>query len=511
MRKMKKTIAGLIVLQMLISGTMLIQNTAEAQTVRIGWRGDMNQDDTLSVKDIVLLQKYLVGTESFDRSILSCNADVLEDGRVNCFDLSLLRQCVTNEAEWIGIYSEIPDEETDFISAPIKAITASLPSQDDASLVIFYVDFPDCQFDSKLSESEVEQIAFGSENIDSEYYPFESMSAFYKRSSKSAMNLNGKVFSYTAKNSISYYNENKVALAEECFEAFKENADFAEYDKNCDGKIDATLFTVPPTANDDYWWPCAGAFGDPEYSVDGVNVGHIITGNVDPVDYSNFNSSYLHEMGHCMGLPDYYLYSSDDFDSMHGPAGYELMDADAYSDFSAFSKLMLGWYRENQVLVYDYSQGEQTFNLKNAQTDDGNCVIIPYGELSDSYSSEYFIIEYSTNGGNNSGIAGRWWENIDSGIRIHHIKGDIHNNGWWTHFKYENGSEFTGGDDAGIRLIRLVNDGGDSFVTGDKVNNSVSGFGWYDSSENESVDPGVEITVGELTDDGYSITISPVK
>lgn len=61
---------------MLISGTMLMQNTAEAQTVRIGWRGDIHHDDTLSVKDIVLLQKYLVGTESFDKSVLSCNADV---------------------------------------------------------------------------------------------------------------------------------------------------------------------------------------------------------------------------------------------------------------------------------------------------------------------------------------------------------------------------------------------------------------------------------------------------
>lgn len=510
MKMKKRVISVLIAIQTILSGTVLLQNTADASiVVRVGWRGDINHDDTLSVKDIVSLQKYLIGAENIDDETLAFNADVIEDGKVNCFDLAFLKQCIKNEEDWIGIYDEIPDKEEDFISAPIKEVDASLPSQGDASLVIFYVDFPDCSFENKLSESEVDNIAFGSENADSANYPFESMSAFYGRSSKGEMNLTGKTFSYTAKNSITYYNDNKVALAEECFDAFNDSADFSEYDKNGDGKIDATLFTVPPTASDDYWWPCAGAFGDAEYSVDGVNVGHIITGNVDPSDNMNFNSSYLHEMGHCMGLPDYYLYSSDDFDSMHGPAGMELMDADAYSDFCSFSKLMLGWYRKNQVSVYDFSKGEQTFTLQNAQTNAGNCVIIPYGELGDNYFSEYFIIEYSTDGGNNTGIANRWWEKVDSGIRIHHVKSDIYNNGWWSFFKYQNGSEFTNNDDDGIRLIRLVNDGGDSFKTGDKINNSVSGFGWYDDSENESVDVGVEITVGELTDDGYSITISP--
>ena len=56
-----------------------------------------------------------------------------------------------------------------------------------------------------------------------------------------------------------------------------------------------------------------------------------------------------------MGLPDYYLYNSDDFEGMKGNAGTELMDADAASDFGCFSKLMLGWYQKNQVTVYDSS------------------------------------------------------------------------------------------------------------------------------------------------------------
>lgn len=57
----------------------------------------------------------------------------------------------------------------DFISAPINEIDASLPSQGDAALVIFYVDFPHCSF-SKLmlswyDDSESESVDAGVEII----------------------------------------------------------------------------------------------------------------------------------------------------------------------------------------------------------------------------------------------------------------------------------------------------------------------------------------------------------
>ena len=191
--------------------------------------------------------------------------------------------------------------------------------------------------------------------------------------------------------------------------------------KHC-SKIDATLFTVPTAAGDTDWWPCAGAFGDESYRVDGMAIGHIITGNAQiesETDYKNFVSSYLHEMGHCMGLPDYYLYWGTDSEGMHGAAGIELMDTDASSDFGAFSKLMLGWYQSDQIAVYDNTTGTQTFTLHNAQTQNGNCVIIPCGELDGQYFSEYFVIEYASAQANNSSLP--WWQTSGSGVRIYHI------------------------------------------------------------------------------------------
>lgn len=62
----------------------------------------------------------------------------------------------------------------------------------------------------------------------------------------------------------------------------------------------------------------------------------------------------------------------------------------------------------------------------------------------------------------------------------------------------------------GIRLIRLANEqeGGSVFKTGDVIDGTISGFHWYDSNEQETIDPSVTVTVGDLKDGAYTITIS---
>ncbi|MGN0622026.1 MAG: dockerin type I domain-containing protein [Porcipelethomonas sp.] len=559
--KWKAAVSAVFISAAMAAG-MITAQTGSAELFK-SYLGDVNTDTIINSEDVVKLSRSLLGTETIEGEIACSLADLNRDDMVNTYDLIILKRCVMGVRECTEFTAGDPDptepteaptevpteepttepvvtttvpvettvttttvpvtettEQADFINAPIAEIDSSLPSQGEANLVIFYVDFPDCTYGSaEMTAEQVQSIAFGEENTSDKNYPFESMSAFFDRSSKGSMQLDGKVFRYTTKENRASYDTDKVKLAEECYEAFREQDDFGKYDGDNDGYIDATLFTVPEAAGDDNWWPCAGAFGDPDYTVDGVKVGHIITGNAQIVsltDYSNFNSSYLHEMGHCMGLPDYYLYSSQDFDSMHGPSGYELMDADAFSDFGAFSKLMLGWYRENQISVYDKSQGSLSFELSNAQSDDGNCVIIPMSDLNGRYASgEYFVIEYATGTGNNDVTSNRRWQETSEGIRIYHVKPDIYDNGWWKYFKYSNGSEFTDSDgdgqsdDDGIRLIRLVNEGEENgaFTSGAVINSSTPGFGWYDENEAEAVDPGVTIKVGELKDGKYTITI----
>lgn len=542
MKKQKLGFAALLSTAAIAVAGMIALPSVYASWEWRGYRGDLNYDDTVSVLDVVKMHRFLLRLEKLEGENIVQRADMNQDGVINVADLIILKHCVFYE-DWLDIWEEVTNpitttitteittiqtmtqtetelttktEDTAFIDPSITALKASLPSQGDANLVIFYVDFPDCRYTVDPTTEQIQEIAFGEEDTSDSNYPFDSMRAFYQRSSKGTMQLNGQVFRYTTKENRAAYDTDKVKLAEECYDAFKDSVDFSQFDGNQDGKIDATLFSVPAAAGDENWWPCAGAFGDDTYQVDGVSIGHIITGNAQiesETNYSNFNSSYLHEMGHCMGLPDYYLYSSDDdFEGMKGNAGTELMDADAASDFGCFSKLMLGWYQKNQISVYDSSQGKQTFTLSNAQTENGNCVIIPYGTLNDQYFSEYLMIEYVTGENNNSYINSHmnYWQSIDNGIRIYHIQASLQEDDWYTYFKYQNGSAYTNNDDDGIRLIRLANEkeGGSVFKTGDVIDNSISGCNWYDANENESIDPGVTIIIGELVDGQYTITIS---
>ena len=328
---MKKTILAMLTAALAAGASAIAVSSldAGADWKQIGYMGDLNHDSQVNSADLVLMARHLNGTQPLTiantyyilGSPLSINggeaienvnflqtADIDRDGVIDAFDMVLLRQRVlSGQSETVHIWEYPAPAESPFIDAPIKDVEAYLPSQDESNLVIFYVDFPDCKYTYDPSAEEISEIAFGKEDISDKNYPFDSMSAFYDRSSKGAMELKGKVFRYTARESVSAYGTDKAKLAFECYNAFNDSEDFTMYDGDKDGYIDATLFTVPTAAGDTDWWPCAGPLGRDEFTVDGMKVGHIITGNAQieaSDDYYNFNSSYLHEMGHCMGLPD---------------------------------------------------------------------------------------------------------------------------------------------------------------------------------------------------------------
>ncbi len=521
---------------MAIALSSVITN-ASAEREILGYMGDVNHDNTVSVADLVALDGYLIGGGQLGEDC-AYNADMNFDGRVNVGDLIILRSYLAGSRPVDVIYGEeittttttaevtttttatttetttTTTAEADFINAAVDDVAGYLPSQGTGNLVIFYVDFPDCRYSYDPTAEQVWEIAFGEEDTSDRNYPFDSMHAFYQRSSKGALDLEGKVFRYTAKNNQATYDNDKDALVKECYAAFDAEYDFSQFDGDNDGHIDATLLTVPTAAGDDAWWPCAGPSGlSDNYYVkyDGKMIGHLITGNAQiesATDYKNFNSSYLHEMGHCMGLPDYYLYTGTDTEGLHGIAGLELMDMDASTDFGAVSKYVLGWYRENQILTYDKSMGTKTFTLKNAQTDNGNCIIIP----NSSDPNECFIVEYADNIGNNSNPMYKL--KAGDGIRVYHADVTLYNNGWWTEFKYSSGADEFTNSNAGRRFIRLINDEGASYYTdnfydvGSVISSSISGFNWYDGSGNQTVDPGITITVGDYSNDEYTVTIS---
>ena len=60
--------------------------------------GDVNADGTVNAADLVLLQKYLLGTENLTK-VQAANADVQKNGSVNGFDLAALRQKLSKPGE----------------------------------------------------------------------------------------------------------------------------------------------------------------------------------------------------------------------------------------------------------------------------------------------------------------------------------------------------------------------------------------------------------------------------
>jgi len=48
---------------------------------------------------------------------------------------------------------------------------------------------------------------------------------------------------------------------------------------------------------------------------------------------------------------------------------------------------------------------------------------------------------------------------------------------------------------------------GNYYHTGDVINCSISGFHWYDANGGQTVETGLTITIGELKDGKYAVSI----
>ena len=185
---------------------------------------------------------------------------------------------------------------------------------------------------------------------------------------------------------------------------------------------------------------------------------------------------------------------------------------EARSDFSCVSKLMLGWYTKDQIMVYDRNIGPTSYTLKNCESEEGNCLIIPVGDLDSNFKSEFFILEYFTLDGNNSNINDYfWWRNNGEGIRCFHVEATEFYDGWRTFFKYESGNNKFTNDDEGIRFIRLVNDGekDNLFRTGNHINSAVRGFFMYNKEGVENQHVRVNIDILANNGDDYEVGIWP--
>lgn len=480
--------------------------------------GDMNYDSNLNILDCILMKSFIL--ERTDSTELAFRtADINEDGSTDAFDLIILQNYIFGTVYPMTEFEIIPEKNYNLIPSSVANANSSAQSLGTAESLNFFVEFNDAEFAAdRLSEDELREEFFGKGKTT---YPFESISEYLTRSSYGNFTVSGDVVYCRLNASISDYSTkpaDRERLVMDIMKSLDDRIDYSQFDADKDGDIDILTVTLPlDKANDDiksFWYGATHTwYYNPYFMADGVRIGKFIGNDVMPYWKSMyyFKQTYLHELGHCMGLSDYYKYASSDYEGLKGNAGYCRMD-DSIGDYCTFSKLMLGWLRENEVQIYDREQGGlQSFTLSDAGTS-GSCLIIPAKKWDGTFTSEYFLVEYVSDAGNNMDVknffGNMWSRRNNTGFRIMHIDAELFTDYWGrTDFKYDNYSEKYNGDDK-ERIVRLVSSGYKGFFkAGDRTDSLMS----YGSSGYEDVNSGYEVVFTEEADGKYSLTVQMVS
>ena len=479
--------------------------------------GDISGNGVADVQDIIMLQKQLMGLEvqiEVDRVDL---ADIDRNDVVDIFDLGYLKKLVLGTAKPEDFLPEEPKPPQE--PPVVERLNKTTPTLGTAKALSIFVEFADVKYsDSKLSTEALQQELFGSGQT---AFPYESVSAWFDRASYGKLRLEGDCYYYTLSGPMAdymYYSDGvpqyeKMAI--EVLQGLDEVIDYSQYDANGDGMIDCLTFDIPNDnltyEQEQYWWGCTARWYENwDFTVDDMYIHNYIIINSSPYTDSMelFKRTMTHEMGHSMGLADYYVYGEGDHntssDGLNGDAGYERMD-DSVGDFCSFSKLMLGWIDPDQVLWYS---GDGDYTLNNLSFPGGSCLILPISSQTGDVTSEYFIVEFLTAEQNNADIIYYAMQSA-YGVRIFHVNAELYESEWYgTLFKYDSVSPLFNGPDK-ERILRLVNDSQYSvfYLPGDVCTFGTLSFAGYDANGDQTIDTGYTVTIGEMYDDLCTVTV----
>lgn len=202
-------------------------------------------------------------------------------------------------------------------------------------------------------------------------------------------------------------------VTEACELAAADGVSFQPYDTNNDRYCDVVIIIYAgvgeaqaATTHPEAIWPCNWTLDAAKYYSRGGN-GAFCPSSGDPyVDHfavfnelhgSNDNSktidgigTFVHEFGHCLGLPD--MYDTGNGDN-YGMGNWDIMCLGCYLDdgytpvgYSAYEKVFMGWvnYIKPQPNTY-YTL--PVWNQRNKVTDQAVCIV------SDLNKNEYYILE----------------------------------------------------------------------------------------------------------------------
>ncbi|MDO4289417.1 MAG: M6 family metalloprotease domain-containing protein [Eubacterium sp.] len=315
----------------------------------------------------------------------------------------------------------------------------------EAKILLLRVDFPDYQFSQEDTEAALANNAFGNNgNV-----PYESLAAYYERSSSGRLHISGETASYTAENPRDTYTNNMDLLFAEALEALDDTLDYSQFDGNGDGLIDGVYihFAGGDTGWGSSWWSNKRNYGGADLDLDGKGLSACVTLHENQV-LASASQTLIHETGHVLGLPDYYAYPADT--GADGGIKTTDMMSNNIGDHNGFSKWLLGWLGEEEILKISGLQDTQRVQLAALSGDSPKIAVISPEDK--GIFSEYFVVQYDEFGLNNA----RLDTAIDKGFRVYHVNAALDDAG--ENFKYNNDTS------AAPKLIEYVTPAGDSSI-----------------------------------------------
>ena len=302
----------------------------------------------------------------------------------------------------------------------------------DAKMLLVRVEFADVKFEDSKNYSEAEFLNMVMGNLGTGIFPYESLNAYYKRSSYNKLNIiSDKVYSCTlSKNREAYEGEDsgEQDLIKEVLQMLDETVDFKDYDANGDGRIDSICinFAGESTGWGSTWWSHKYDFLGSGVSFDGVTPAGYVFLETSSYGGSDGTQTLIHETGHLLGLPDYYGRYSD------GIGTTDMMNNNC-GDHNGFSKWLLGWIEEENILRITYNTEATQVSLSpiGMEAPGTNKLIAVIAPEDTSIYSEYFIVQYDEYLGNQS-----IFELEIPGYRIYHVDARLNDEG--TNFEQSN-------------------------------------------------------------------------
>ncbi|MBG0762708.1 hypothetical protein IY230_03660, partial [Acholeplasma laidlawii] len=328
---------------------------------------------------------------------------------------------------------------------------SGLPSTGTYDVLVVPVEIQNVPFEASY-KTKLDKV-FNGTSLDTGW---ESVSSYYYKSSFGLLDLNFDILDKHITSNVKSYYETKDEDGDQyvildALTALDSTIDFSKYDSNNDGVIDSIIFIYSTDYNYDVdpWWAWVYV-SDPTIvgsvsELDGKNfeyyfwasyefINDTLPGNNDLILNSE---TYIHELGHLMGIVDFYQYDGERYGPM---GGFDMMDANA-GDHGPFNKLVFGWL---QPLIAQKGTYQVTLDSYSTDTDGlNNTLLIPFNssDLNDGNAfDEYLLVMFYTPNGLYSAHSGLEYIPSNAGIVVYHIDARLTSNPvfWGEYFINDN-------------------------------------------------------------------------